>query len=69
MFLPLFLKFKKLRMDDFIEDSYLDPTAENGSHNASQNASISAQSPSSFFTIDSDSDNGIDLVLLKFFKK
>merc|ERR1711868_33451 len=44
-------------MDDFIEDSYLDPTAENGSHNTSQNASISAQSPSSFFTIDSDSDN------------
>ena len=47
-------------MDDFIEDSYLDPTAENGSHNTSQNASISAQSPSSFFTIDSDSDNGKD---------
>ena len=48
-------------MDDFIEDSYLDPTAENGSHNTSQNASISAQSPSSFFTIDSDSDNGKDI--------
>jgi len=40
-------------MDDFIEDCYLDPTAENGSHPTS----ITAQSPSSFFTIDSDSDN------------
>ena len=51
-------------MDDFIEDSYLDPTAENGSHNTSQNASISAQSPSSFFTIDSDSDNGKNMTFL-----
>ena len=42
--------------EDFIEDSYLDASAENGSH------TISPQPPSSYFAIDSDngdSDEGM----------